>query len=1036
MGNVFRKLGAAALALACVLLPAAAMAQTAATGNIEGVITDATGAVIPGATIVVRNMETNLTRELTSDEAGRYRATALQPGLYEVTVTLAGFEATPMTNIQVQVGQTAPVDIKMRPAGVTEDVVVTGETPLIDTRRTDVSNVIGETEIANLPINGRRWDNFVLLGPAVTNDGNFGLVSYRGISGLYNNNTVDGADNNQAFFSEARGRTRVSYTISQSAIREFQVGISNFSAEFGRAAGGTVNAVTRSGTNQSRGEAFYFLRDDKFTASDPFHPIDTRTGEKLPRPDERRHQFGLSTGGPLRRDRIFYFVNFDQQIRDFPYLVRTSSPAFLNDDGTAPSNCTAPGCAATAAYFNSLRGFFPREGNNKILLGKVDWALSSKNNLSVQYNLHRWDSPSGVQTQPVITVAESANGRDIVKTDFGLVTLNTVLSQRWLNELRVQVGRDFEAQEPNAEGPSTTISGGIGFGMPNFLPRPKYPDEKRFQFIENITWYSGAHNIKAGVDINYVRENLVNLFQGGGVYSYNNLNALAQDCPVGAAGCTPVLTGATSDRRHYSSYTQAFDLRGAGFAGDIFFATTDYNAFVQDTWRVNNKLTLNLGLRYEYQKFPQPGETEVRGVSFTGNPAYPATTRFPQDKNNFGPRLGFTYDLDGSHTTVVRGGWGIYYGRSSNSVISSALTNNAVTFATYSFGPTSAGAPQYPNVFAAPPSGTGAVPSIQYLVPDLERPQIYMSEVTVDRVIGRDITLSASYLNSEGRNLPTFPDTNLPTPAATVEYFLDGQNKGTFPFYRGSRPDTRISNAIAVADIVESSYHALVLQANKRFSRGLLFNVNYTLAKSEDTGQNSTTFISNFSTLYDPQNVELEKGPSAFDRRHRFVASFHYAPDFLFGVQVGGTGTFESGLPLTSTISGGVSTATGATTTFTTNGSGASNRVPFETRNGFRRQGRKTFDVRLSKRFDLGGRRQIVALWEAFNVFNIVNYTGFSTSKYSVVNSSFDAARNVATVNLREIVDAQGQPDFGRPITASNTLFGPRDMQLGIKFIW
>jgi hypothetical protein len=311
-----------------------------------------------------------------------------------------------------------------------------------------------------------------------------------------------------------------------------------------------------------------------------------------------------------------------------------------------------------------------------------------------------------------------------------------------------------------------------------------------------------------------------------------------------------------------------------------------------------------------------------------------------------------------------------------------------------------------------------------------------MGEGSVERLVGGDTTVSGSYLYSRGRNLPTFPDTNLPDPSATVEYFLDGQSRGTFPFYRGARPDLSINNAIEVSDIVESTYHALVLQAKKRFNKGLLFNANYTLAKSEDTGQNSTTFISNFSTLYDPKDVKLEKGPSAFDRRHRFVASFHYAPDFLYGVQIGGTGTFESGLPLTATISGGAAAATGATATFTTNGSGASNRAPFHERNGFRRQGRKTFDLRLSKRFDFGGRRQIVALWEAFNVFNTVNYTGFATAKYSVVNSSFDAAANKVTVNLREITNAAGEPDFGRPITASNTLFGPRDMQLGVKFIW
>jgi hypothetical protein len=1019
---------AAAIVLAAALVPAAAFAQTAATGTIEGIVTDTTGAVVPGATVVVKNVETNLTRELTTDESGRYIASALQPGVYEVSVTLAGFEAKPIGAVQVLVGQTQPVDVRMRPAGVTEDVVVTGETPIIDTARTDVGHVVGEEAIQNLPINGRRWDNFVLLGPAVTNDGNFGLVSYRGVSGLYNNNTVDGADNNQAFFSEARGRTRVSYTISQAAIREFQVGISNFSAEFGRAAGGTVNAVTKSGTNSTRGEAFYFLRDDAFTATDPFFPVG------VDRPDERRQQFGVSTGGPIRRDRAFYFVNYDQQLRDFPYFVRTGQPTFLNADGTAPSSCTAPGCAATAAYINGLSGFFPREGNNTILLGKADIAISQKHNLSMQYNLHRWDSPNGVQTQPVLSgsSSQSANGSDIVKTDFGLFTLNTVLSQQWLNEARVQIGRDFEAQTPNSDGPSTTFSSsaGINFGMPNFLPRPKYPDERRYQFIDNVTYYTGSHNIKMGVDINYVQENLINLFQGGGVYNYTNLNNMALDCPAGAAGCTPLLTGATSDRRHYGSYTQAFDLRGSGFAGDVYFTTTDYNFFVQDTWRVSNLLTVNAGLRYEYQKLPQPGDTEVNGVAFAGNPNYSLTQRFSQDTNNWGPRVGFTYDVDGSHKTVVRGGWGMYYGRTSNSVLSSALTNNAVTFATYSFTPTSAGAPQYPAVFPAPPSGTGAVPSIQFLVEDLQRPLIYMSEVTVDRLVGGNVTVSASYLNSLGRHLPTFPDANLPEPNSTVEYFIGSESRGTFPFYRGTRPDPRIGNAIAVWDTVESTYHALVLQANKRFSDGLLFNVNYTLSKSEDTGQNSTTFISNFSTLYDPQNVELETGPSAFDRRHRLVASFHYAPEYLWGIQIGGTGTFESGLPLTASISGGVSSATGAVSTATTNGSGASNRSPFDTRNGFRREGRNTIDLRLSKRFDMGGRRQLQVLWEAFNVFNTVNYTGFSTTKYRVTGSSYDAAANKVTVNLDEV------PDFGNPTTASNTLFGPRDMQFGLRLLW
>jgi hypothetical protein len=222
------------------------------------------------------------------------------------------------------------------------------------------------------------------------------------------------------------------------------------------------------------------------------------------------------------------------------------------------------------------------------------------------------------------------------------------------------------------------------------------------------------------------------------------------------------------------------------------------------------------------------------------------------------------------------------------------------------------------------------------------------------------------------------------------------------------------------------------MRVSKRFNKGLLFNANYTLSKSEDTGQNSTTFIANSATMVDPFNNEAERGPASFDRRHRGVVAVHYAPDYLHGFQIGGTGTFESGLPLNPTISinSGALTASGAFSPASVNGSGASNRAPFDTRNGFRQTSRKTIDMRVSKRFNVGGRRQIEALWEAFNVFNTVNYTTFGTTKYNAVSSSFDAGTNKAVVNLTS------NAGFGVATTASNTLFGPRDMQIGFKYLW
>ena len=219
-----------------VCLAPSVTAQSAATGNVEGIVTDSSGGVLPGVAVVVRNVETNVARESVTDATGRYHAAALQPGRYEVSAMLSGFSVKPIGNVVVLVGQTVPIDLKMQPAGISETVSVTAEAPLVDARRTDVSNVFDQTAIQSLPLNGRRWDNFVMLSPGVTNDGNFGLVSYRGIAGLYNNNMVDGVDNNQAF-SLKPAAAPVPVLISESSIKEFQVGVSNMSAEFGRAAG-------------------------------------------------------------------------------------------------------------------------------------------------------------------------------------------------------------------------------------------------------------------------------------------------------------------------------------------------------------------------------------------------------------------------------------------------------------------------------------------------------------------------------------------------------------------------------------------------------------------------------------------------------------------------------------------------------------------------------------------------------------------------------------------------------------------------------
>jgi Carboxypeptidase regulatory-like domain len=1004
--------------LLCLAIPAAA--QTAATGNIEGVVTDVSGGVLPGVTVLVRNVATNVSREIVTDSGGRYRAAALQPAEYEVSATLAGFDVRPVTGLRVLVGQTVSVDLQMRPAGVTETVSVTAESPILDTRRTDVSNVITQEMMQNLPITGRRWDNYVLMSPGVTNDGNFGLVAYRGISGLYNNNMVDGVDNNQAFFSEARGRTRTVYSISQATIKEFQVGISNMSAEFGRAAGGTVNAVTKSGTNRYSGEGFYFLRNDAFQAKNPFVNIPGDPGGK---PDERRQQFGLAVGGPIKRDRVFFFGGYDQQVRTFPAYTAPSNATFLTAACTAP----AANCASTLSFFNSIAGLSPREGNNKVSFAKVDATFGSNQTLSLSYNGHRWDSPNGIQTQPVITVADSMNGSDLVTTDFFVGSLNSILSQRWLNEFRFQVGRDYEEQQPNGVPPGTSVTGGIGFGMPNFLPRPAYPHEQRYQFMDAVTYYWGGHNIKAGADINFVKELQINLFNGGGVYSYSSFSTLANDCPVGATGCTPVADA--SSRRHYSNYQQAFDLNGLG--GRLAFNTWDYNFYVQDTWRMSNALLLNFGLRYEYQQLPQPGSVEVDGVTFAGNPLYPQTQSFPTDKTNWGPRIGLSYDLGGRHDTIVRGSYGIFYGRTSNSAVANALTNTGNNVAGYFFTPTTAGAPMYPLILSAPPTIAGSVPNVQYFASNLKRPMIQSADLTVDRRVARDVTVSASYLFSRGSRLPAFRDINFNPANSQVRYVLDGQTLGTFGLYRGTRPVSTANQIIVLEPRVESVYHALVLAANKRFSGGILLGANYTLSKAEDDQQNSNTFFGG-NQPYDSLNLDLVDGRSTsdLDRRHKFSANFVLQPAQLWGVGISGVLVLESGLPISQTISGSLAGAVGATNSSSTNGTGGAFFAPWVGRNTDRYPGRATLDLRLSKRFAVGRGAEAEVLWDMFNLFNRLNVTTASNIAFNVASSAFDAAANLATVNLTR------NSGYLVATSSSNTFIGSRDMQLGLRFLW
>ncbi|HUE81912.1 MAG TPA: TonB-dependent receptor [Pyrinomonadaceae bacterium] len=1032
------------VALLVCTFSASAMAQSTTAGAIGGVVTNPNREVIPGASVTVRNTGTNREDTATTDGGGGFRVVNLQPGLYTVTVNANGFSPYNQENVVVEVGRITEINPSLSIGPVEGMVEISADAPVINTSQQDFTTNINQTSINELPINGRRASNFVLLTPGAAPDGDFGLISFRGISGLLNNSTVDGGNNNQAFFAEESGRTRISSSISQAAVREFQVNTSNYSAEYGRAAGGVINTVTKSGTNEFHGQLFYYNRDNELGARNPrgFQTVlvgGVPTIQAL-KPEDVRHQFGGAVGGPIARDKLFFFFSYDQQKRTFPGIATTANAAFFNTINRTTLNARG----LTDAQIDSARNFLigltgevPRRQDSYLLLPKIDWNINSSNTFTFTYNRLRNESPNGIQTQPTVTRGIASFGDDFVDIDYGIARLVSAFSPTVINEARVKVGREhlFQNSNPPSPGepttgpgnrsPSVAISGGLTFGKPNFLERRALPLERNVQVVDNVTLTSGSHTIKFGGDFNYNKDRLDNLFSEGGVYAYNNVNDFIIDYTNFTANGALRNAGTlcTSNRLAGNCFTSNFQ---QGFGTPAFeFSTVDLAFYIQDDWRWSPRLTVNLGLRYEIQLNPDPQ---------IPNPLFPQTGRFPTDKNNFGPRGGFAYDVTGDGKTSVRGGIGVYYARLINSTISNAITNTGVDRGQVQiFSNPNTGNPIFPNVLPAPagianPSGAH-VPgsSIVVLEEDLHLPMIIQGDFIFERQIARNTVVSASYLASRGRFLPGFVNVNLapPTQFATLTV-ASGEFAGqsvTVPVFT-SRINPNFFNITEVRGTVDSTYHALVLQANRRLTNGLQFQVNYTLSRAEDNGQTSVTF-STTNTPTDPFNLDLDRGLSNFHIPHRFVASAVYNPkDFGLGETALGRAIFsgwtlapivtlQSGRPHSAGVNG---RPAGALNNGITGSGGNSFFLPLG-RNSFKQPKIVNVDMRLSRRFRFTENMNLEFLIEGFNLFNRTHVTNVNSTAFNISGTS--------------LIPFAG---FGTESATGNTIFQQRQVQWAARF--
>ena len=1069
------------VSLLVVALSAVAFAQSTTTGSIGGVVNNPNKEVVSGAAVTAKNLGTNKEDTATTDDTGRFKVANLQPGIYSVTVSSAGFSPMTVDTVTVEIGRETNLEVALAIGQVTGQVDVTADAPVINTTQQDFSTNLNQTSINELPVNGRRWSNFAILTPGAVPDGNFGLISFRGISGLLNNSTVDGGDNNQGFFSEERGRTRSAYSISQAAIREFQVNTSNFAAEYGRSAGGVINAVTKSGTNEFHGSAFLYDRNNKWGARNPntfinrlVNGVSTREAFK---PKDVRYQFGGTIGGPIVKDKAFFFFSYDEQKRNFPGVAVFSTPGYLNTVNRTTllaRGLTTPQIDAALSFLNDQTGEVPRHGDQRLFLPKIDWHLNSNNQFSASYNRLRWKSPAGVQTGATVTRDRAGFGDDFVETDSLNLRLASTLSPQLINEFRFQWSDELNSQfaQPPLPGQPTTSNGfspqvaltnGITFGKSTSLDRVALPDERRFQFADSITYSTGNHTFKFGTDINRVRDVDDNLFTGAGSYTYSNINDFIVDYAnfttngaLRAANrqCATLANPAVNTRIAGKCYTSNY---AQGFGQPRFeLKTTDWAFFAQDDWRVTPRLTLNLGLRWDYEQFPQP---------FLVNPNLPQTANRPSDKNNFGPRIGFAVDVTGDGNTSLRGGYGIYYGRINGTIIINSLINTGLsTGQAVSSVPANCSsalcgsanandvagnpaAPVFPNILTTAPAGTAG---INYFREGFQNPLIHQGDIIVERQVARNTVISASYLFSFGNHLTTFVDTNLnrPTGQGRVN-IVDGPFAGqvwSFPYYRGSRPDTRFGNILEIRDSVSTKYHALVLQANRRLTNGLQFQTSYTLSRAQDNGgaQSSATFTPGFSALFDPFDPGQDSGLSPFDRRHKFVASVVYNTNFK-GLNDAGRAILNNWTisPIINIFSGfrytavtnnfsapaGVATAGtfGTSQAGGINGSNGSLRFGLTPNNAFHTPSIQYVDLRISRRFTIKENAKIELLAEGFNIFNRTQVT--------LVNNRMYVLSAPTTGSNANTVIATFDPTFGTPSDLSNGFFfRERQIQLAVRF--
>jgi hypothetical protein len=945
------------------LSPSLLEAQTRATSaDLSGVVLDESKAVLPGATVTVTNVETNWARSVTTDGTGRFSVPALPPGIYAVKAELPGFATETRQGLVLQIGTAVTVDFTLKIAGTREEITVTAAAPLIDTRQTAVSTVVSQKQIESLPINGRNFISFSIITPGVSTDrtpqqgasATSGLT-FAGQRARSNNITVDGLDNNDAALGSVRA------TFSQEAVREFQVLTNSYSAEFGKASGGVVNIVTKSGTNTAAGNAFFYARDDALNRKGYFEEFNPAgqpvVQDKAP---YSQKQFGGTLGGPLRKNKTFFFASFER------LDVKASNFVAIDDTTRVPG--LAGGFLGTPAGILRAAGFPVETGNTPYavsgdqFLAKVDHQITPTQGLVLRVN---YADSFNENIEPFGGIVAKSRAASLDAKDYMAAASHTVASGTSLvNELRFQFARrdqTIDSLDPTCGGPcvgedqggpTLEVLGVASVGRQRFTPQPRLSD--RYQVLDVLSYYAGSHQLKSGFDFNYIDNPNGRLpLHFGGRYIFAALPAIPGLLPVPVSAIQAVALGLPA--RYVQGYGQTLTP----------YVYKDISLFAQDDWRVKPNLTVKLGLRYQDQLWPAVQYNVVGLGPYT----------FPSDNNNLAPRVSVAWDPTGDQTTSIHGSYGIFYDNHITSVvgITEGISGGSKVRTFVAGLPTSVAAWNAPG-HKLPEPGTPYPSLVISIDPGLQTPYAHHVSAGIDRELRNQIALSASLVYARGFKQ-----------LGTIDYnpIVPSLGAGRRPEDVGGRAGTSAS-VLQYTSFGETWYRGLTLSLTKRYTDRYQFLASYTLSKAED---NSTDFQSAFvpqqmgrgRSASDPTGLPVgftpddERGPSLQDQRHRFVVSGLYvAPG---AVQVSSIVTVASGRPY-NILAGADLNGDGD------GGTSSPDRARQNPASEASSVGRNTgvmpyqaiVDVRVSRRFRLSGKVGVEALFEVFNLFNRTNF--------------------------------------------------------------